>query len=315
MGRIEGEPSSLPIFLVERLVDYVTLCKPKVVLAFLFLFFLSYLIAITRYWPFPSHKSLLVSTVGVLTSIGGANVLNNYIDRDIDSIMYRTRRRPIPSGKIRPELALAFGSILSSISLVISIYLGIIPLVIFLSGFSSYVVVYSLLMKRRLALNVIFTAPAVASPVWFGWWSAVGKLDISGFLVGLSVAFWGILHFWSLTVVFSRDYSRVNVPVLVLRVRRELARWHIFISAVILLLYSFLLSLILDCGIIYLAIITPPSIYLGFLSYLFLIEGRSKYVWRLFKFTTPYIIIVLVGILLDSLLSNPTFEKLLISMF
>ncbi|MCD6511041.1 MAG: UbiA family prenyltransferase, partial [Thaumarchaeota archaeon] len=145
--------------------EFVKLCKPKILVTFLFVFILSYLISCGCE---PRLNELLMGTFGVLTSISGANILNNYYDRDLDARMIRTSRRPIPSGKIRPNVALAFGLFLTSVSLVISFYLGLISLVILLAGFTSYILIYTIMAKRRFALSVFATAPAVASPVWFG---------------------------------------------------------------------------------------------------------------------------------------------------
>jgi len=91
---------------------------------------------------------------------------------------------------------------------------GVLPTILLLLGLSSYLVPYTLLLKMKNPLNVFATAPAVASPVWFGWIVRSGYLDFQGVLMNSIVMLWRPLHLWSLAMLFSKDYEKVNVPML-----------------------------------------------------------------------------------------------------
>ena len=243
-----------------------------------------------------------MGTFGVLTSISGANILNNYYDRDLDAKMIRTSRRPIPSGKIRPNVALAFGLFLTSVSLVISFYLGLIPLVILLAGFTSYILIYTIMAKRRFALSVFATAPAVASPVWFGWWLARGALDLNGFLTGLLMVFWGVPHFWSLAITYSKDYKRAELPILTVTTELKTASWHLIASSISLIVFSQALSLLNVYGMVYLILSSALNSILLFFIISLIRNPSKKATWRIFKFSSQYIIIILLIMLADRLI-------------
>ena len=279
--------------------EFVKLCKPKILVTFLFVFILSYLISCGCE---PRLNELLMGTFGVLTSISGANILNNYYDRDLDARMIRTSRRPIPSGKIRPNVALAFGLFLTSVSLVISFYLGLIPLVILLAGFTSYILIYTIMAKRRFALSVFATAPAVASPVWFGWWLARGALDLNGFLTGLLMVFWGVPHFWSLAITYSKDYKRAELPILTVTTELKTARWHLIASGILLIAFSQALSLLNVYGTVYLILSSALNSILLFFLISLIRNPSKKATWRIFKFSSQYIIIILLIMLADRLI-------------
>ncbi len=276
------------------------LCKPRISLALLTVFFLSYLIGSKGGNIFTGP--FLTGLLGVVFSIGGANTLNNYFDRDIDSIMIRTRHRPLPKKEIRSEVALAFGLLLSLISALISLYLGLLPLILLSTGFLSYVFVYTIMSKRKTSLSIFFVAPAVASPAWFGWWAATGSINMKGFLTGLLIAFWGPLHFWSLALSYSKDYRRAKVPVLPVIVSFKVAVWHVVASSLMLIFFTYIPFISGFYGYLYLMLVSTINFCLLTVTLHLLARPNTRRSWVLYKFSSPYILGVLIAMALDQAL-------------
>ena len=282
--------------------EYGVLLKPKVLLAMLALYVASF---------FSSYAAaggglvemdvFLVGFVAVAAAVSGANALNCYIDRDIDALMTRTLGRPLVQGTIGPSNALTFSMLLLATASVISLYLGPIPFLLFLEGTGLYILLYTVLLKRRTKLNVLATAPSIAAPAWFGWYMGGAPLYPVGLLMGIIVAIWGPLHLWSLAYAFSKDYSRVGVPMLPSVVSPRKAIQSILVALVLLVSSSYLLvpwtrSPAYAIGV---SIINIPLMVVGLMFYR---KRTNRSGWLLFKLTAPYIIVVLLSFFVDQLL-------------
>ena len=278
--------------------DFWELCKPRILVAFTCLFIFSYLISCKGKIQL---KSVTQGLIGTVLSIGGANALNNYWDRDIDAKMARTMRRAIPSGRVKPDIALGFALILSTMALIVSIYLGLVPFVLFLIGFMSYILFYTVLTKRRFALSIFSTFPAVSSVAWFGWFMGTGSISLKGFLTGLLIALWGPVHFWSLALAYSRDYKKVGVPVLPVIVGFKKGKWHLLVSSLLIISATYVLYILEFYGTIYLLVTSIFNVVLIWLNILFLLKPNSRSSWRIYKFTPTYILGVFLAMLLDQL--------------
>ncbi len=291
---------------METAKAYWQLTKPRITLAIFALFILAALAsALGNYWLSLAEKlsKFLVGAAAVFASAAGSNALNCYFDRDVDSIMVRTRRRPIPQGKIRAKNGLLFSITFLGTSLVLTYLVGFLPTVLLLLGLSSYLLFYTLLLKRKNPLNVFATAPAVASPVWFGWIVGRGYLDFQGVLMGSVVMLWGPLHLWSLAMLFSKDYEKVNVPMLPVVVGWQKACWHILVLSIMLSFTSVLPFLLNYFGVIYLAGVTTLNTILIFLSVRALTLRTGRSAWLLYKFSAPYMVGLLLMATIDRLIT------------
>src|SRR4030042_454376 len=197
-----------------RLVyGYGVLLKPKVLLAVLALYLLTFFTS-ASYFGGVSYDGVLflAGFLAVAFAVSGANALNCYLDRDIDSVMAGTRGRPLVLGTVSPGGALGFSGVMMVAAAGLAVSLGPLPLLLLVEGAGSYLVLYTLVLKRRSSVNVLFTAPSVAAPAWFGWYLGGAPLYPLGLLMGLLVAVWGPLHIWSLAYVYAKDYVRAGVP-------------------------------------------------------------------------------------------------------
>jgi protoheme IX farnesyltransferase len=213
--------------------DYVDLTKPKVQSLLL-------LTTVTTMYTAgsPSIGLVLITLLGGSLSAGGAGAVNHWYDRDIDAQMARTATRPVPSGRVAPNAALAFGLVLVSLSLVV-LTLGANPLAAALSfsGFLGYVFVYTVWLKRRTPQNIVIGGAAGAVPPLVAWAATTGSLNGTALYLFAIVFFWTPPHFWALSLLMKDEYARVGVPMLpVVRgeaeTRRQILLYSVLLYAV-----------------------------------------------------------------------------------
>ncbi len=194
------------------LADYLSLAKPRIGLL-LVITETGAMVAAARGWP--GLRLMLAAVVGGACSAGGASAVNCWYDRDIDAVMPRTCSRPIPSGRIAPGKALVFGITLSLIGLaVLALVTTMLAAVLALAGGLFYVVVYTMVLKRRTPQNIVIGGAAGAFPPLVGWAAVTGHL--SGLAVALSAVIfvWTPPHFWALALLLRRQYAAAGVPML-----------------------------------------------------------------------------------------------------
>lgn len=194
----------------QRVGDFWALIKSKQTMLLLVTGFCSY--ALSRGWPFQSAEALWMAA-GLALSISGCTALNMLIDRDVDARMARTSDRPLPAGRLRPAEAAGFGIVLSLIGLAISFALdrpfgGLIAL-----GFLLDLGAYSLWLKRRSPLSILFGGVSGGMPVLAGRVLALGRVDLVGLLLAASILLWIPSHILTLSLRYADDYRRAGVPV------------------------------------------------------------------------------------------------------
>ena len=153
--------------------------------------------------------------IGLTCAAGGANAINMWFDRDIDAEMTRTRRRPLPAGRIPPWHALALGIGLNVVAFAV-LWTGanLLAAALALTGTLIYVFVYTIWLKRSTPQNIVIGGAAGAVPPLVGWAAATGRLDLTALALFGVVFFWTPPHFWALAQMIKNDYARANVPML-----------------------------------------------------------------------------------------------------
>ncbi len=163
----------------------------------------------------PSLWLVLVTCFGGYLSAGGANALNMYIDRDIDALMDRTSQRPLVTGMVSPRECLAFGLTLAVVStLFFGLLVNWLSAALSLGALLFYVVVYTMLLKRRTAQNIVWGGIAGCMPVLIGWSSVTNELSWAAVILFLVIFFWTPPHYWPLSMKVKDDYARAGVPML-----------------------------------------------------------------------------------------------------
>jgi protoheme IX farnesyltransferase len=187
------------------------LLKPRVLVLVVYTAVAGLLVA-----PSPMHPVLAFAAILAITvAAGAAGALNMWFDRDIDAVMARTARRPIPAGRIGADEALAFGVVLSVASVMVMALTANIAAAAWLAtSILFYVLVYTVWLKRRTAQNIVIGGAAGAFPPIIGWVAATGHVALLPVLMFAIVFVWTPPHFWSLALYASGDYARAGVPML-----------------------------------------------------------------------------------------------------
>jgi heme o synthase len=163
----------------------------------------------------PPAGALLAVIIGGTLAAGGAHAINGWLDRDIDAVMNRTRRRPIPDGRIPAWHALTIGVALNVAAFAIFAALAnVLAAVLALTGTLIYVFVYTLWLKRWTAQNIVIGGAAGAMPPLVGWAAVTGRLDLTALSLFLVIFFWTPPHFWALAQLIRRDYERAGIPMM-----------------------------------------------------------------------------------------------------
>lgn len=226
----------------EIVSDYVALMKPGI---------LSLLLATTLGGMLVAAEGLpplglvLATMLGGILSAGGANVLNCYIDRDIDQLMHRTKKRGTATGRISARAALRFGLVLTVASVFeFGLLVNWLAAALALAGNLYYVLVYTRLLKRRTPQNIVIGGAAGAMPPMVGWAAATGHLSVAAVLLFAIIYYWTPPHFWALALLKQGEYGRAAVPMLPVvagegETRRQVLLYSVLLAAVSLLLVAF----------------------------------------------------------------------------
>ncbi len=204
-GLALAEPS------VASVGDYVALMKPRVMSLVIFTALVGLAVAPGSLHPLIGFTALLCIAVGA----GAAGALNMWYDADIDAIMTRTSRRPVPMGRVQPGEALAFGLTLAGFAVVVlGLLVNVLSAALLAFTIFFYVVIYTVWLKRWTPQNIVIGGAAGAFPPMIGWAAATGSLSLEPVLLFLIIFFWTPPHFWALALTRTEDYARAGIPML-----------------------------------------------------------------------------------------------------
>ncbi len=230
--------------------DYVALLKPRVMSLVVFTALVGLLVAPVAVHPVVALSSIVFIAVGA----GASGALNMWWDADIDAVMRRTSRRPIPAGRVAPDEALAIGVALSGLSVTLLalaanlLAAGLLAFTIFF-----YAVVYSMWLKRWTPQNIVIGGAAGAFPPVIGWAVATGGVSVEAVLMFALIFIWTPPHFWALALFMRGDYDAAGVPMLTVTHGRRVTRNHILAYTVLLVPVALGLGLTGIGGPVYLA--------------------------------------------------------------
>ena len=200
-----GEPS------LASVGDYIALMKPRVMSLVVFTALVGLAVAPGSLHPVAAFTALLCIAVGA----GAAGALNMWYDADVDALMTRTARRPVPMGRVRPSEALAFGLTLGSFAIVVlGLLVNWVAAALLAFTIFFYVVIYTIWLKRSTPQNIVIGGAAGAFPPMIGWAAVTGSLSLEPVLLFLIIFFWTPPHFWALALYRTEDYARARIPML-----------------------------------------------------------------------------------------------------
>jgi len=302
----------------SRVAVYYELTKPKIWYLLVFTAFGAALTASNIYNIPISIETWALMLFSVASGSAAANTLTNYHDRDIDAIMERTKDRPLPSKRIYPAIkARNFGLVLAGISLVLAFTIsftttleqGIWATIFIAFALVNNIIVYSYVLKRNSRTNIILGGLCGGSPPMIGW-VAVTMSDL--WTMGLAMAglvfIWIPMHIWALTLHFKEDYNKVNVPMLTAVQSEKTSARAIALSTVVMVLFSIAPFFITTengedmVGDVYLWTAIASGVLMLGLSVWVTVKPMEKAAWTLFKFSSPYLAVLFIALMVDSAL-------------
>ena len=182
--------------------------------------------------------------LGGSLAAGSANAINCYLDRDIDLLMARTRRRPLPAHEVEPERAVVFGIVLGIVSFaVLTYFVNLLSAFLALLAIAFYVVVYTILMKRSTPQNIVIGGAAGALPPVIGWAAVTGSVEVPALILFALVFYWTPPHFWALSLRIRKDYAAAGVPMLpvvkgIAETGRQIVLYSVLMVAISLILWA-----------------------------------------------------------------------------
>ena len=235
----------------EVVLDYVSLAKPRII-PLLLITALGGMMMAERGWP--STGLVVLTLLGGALAAAGAGAINCWIDRDLDGAMLRTRRRPLPDGRIAPSHALLFGIALGLVAFVLlAFWVNVLTATLAISGLLFYVFVYTLWLKRWTVQNIVIGGAAGAVPPVVGWAAVTHRVDLTAIYLFAVIFLWTPPHFWALALRLKGDYARARVPMLPVVRGEAVARRQILLYTLVLVAVTLAVVVTGALGLLYLA--------------------------------------------------------------
>jgi protoheme IX farnesyltransferase len=277
--------------------DYLELTKPKVVALIVLTAVVGTLLAVPGWPPF---NALVWGNLGIALAAGSAAAINHVLDRRIDAHMMRTRGRPLPTGHLDHQHALAFAAVLGVASMAILFTLvNALTAVLTFASLIGYAIIYTMWLKRATPQNIVIGGAAGAAPPVLGWAAVTNTVDPHALLLFLIIFAWTPPHFWALAIARRHDYAKVDIPMLPVTHGVAFTRLHVLLYTVILAIVTLLPFVTRMSGLIYLV----AAVGLGgrFLWHAVVMKHseRPELPMQVFKFSINYLMWLFLALLVD----------------
>ncbi len=279
--------------------DYYALLKPKVMSLVIFSGFAGMWVApgLDAAHPF----LMLVAMFSLALGAGAAGAINMWFDRDIDAIMNRTKDRPLPAGRIKPEEALAFGIILSVASVTLMalatnyVAAGLLAFANFF-----YVVIYTIWLKRSTPQNIVIGGAAGAFPPMIGWAAVTGDITLFPIILFAIIFIWTPPHFWALSLFANEDYKRAKIPMMTVTAGPRSTKIQMMVYTLILFPLTLSPYFLGYSGLIY--GITAAALGAGFIvsNIRVLMNDDLKHAKVMFGYSVFYLFALFLGLMIDA---------------
>ena len=294
----DGEPATAPRGDVLR--AYVALTKPRIIELLLVTTVPTMVLAQGGIPPLPLIGAVLI---GGSLAAGGANAINQYLDRDIDERMRRTRNRPLPRHAVSPRAALSFGLVLSVASFAwLTLTVNLLSALLAASAIVFYAVVYTAVLKRSTPQNIVIGGAAGCVPVLVAWAAVTNTVGLPALVLFAVIFVWTPPHFWALALRYRSDYEAAGVPMLpVVSGEVETAR-QILLYSLVLVAVSLVLLPAAGMGLLYL--VAAIGLGAGFVVWALRVRrspGAGPSAIGLFRYSTLYLTLLFIAVAADTL--------------
>jgi protoheme IX farnesyltransferase len=286
-----------------RIGAYLALTKPRIIELLLVTTIPAMVVAADG---LPQAGVALATVVGGALAAGSANAFNSYIDRDIDAVMARTQRRPMARHTISERNAVIFGFVLGILSILIMLaWTNVLAAVLTFGAIAFYVVIYTMILKRRTASNIVWGGAAGCFPVLIGWAAITDAISLTAILMFLIVFFWTPPHYWPLAIRYREDYEAAGVPMLPVVASMRTVGNRIVAYSLVMVAVSLALIMTGDLGTLYAvtAVLTGAA-FLGEAIALRVrvARGADPRAMRLFHGSISYLAILFLSMVVDVLI-------------
>ncbi len=283
---------------------YVELTKPKSVALLVFTAFAGMVLASSTGPGSTTAATYLLGLAAITAGCAGCNALTCYIDRDIDAVMERTKHRPLPEGRIRPVARAAiFAALLLVASVAVAAVGNPLAALLMVLGILDNVVVYSAWTKRSSSWNIVLGSVSGGMPVAFGWAFVSGTLSVAAILAAALVVLWTPTHIWSLALRYKEDYARAGIPMLPVVAKESTAvRCMVSTASLLVPLSLAILPACPSLGLGYAAVAVGFGIPVLAINLWLGMRPSRERAWLAFKFSSPYLALVFLALILDALL-------------
>jgi len=289
----------------SRLGAYVALTKPRII-ELLLVTTLPTMIVAQR--GVPPVGLMAATLLGGALAAGGANAINMYVDRDIDRLMHRTRKRPLVTGAVTPRSALIFAVTLEVVAFAeLWALVNLLSAVLAASATAFYVFVYTIWLKRRSTQNIVIGGAAGAVPVLVGWAAVTGSLSWTPVVLFAIIFIWTPPHFWALAVRYRDDYRAASVPMLPAVASLVRTTSEIVVYTVALVAVSLVFSAVAHMGLVYtLSAAVLGAVFLVMAAHLWRLaradRATGREAMRLFGYSITYLTLLFVAMAGDTLI-------------
>lgn len=277
--------------------DYLELCKPRVVMLMLLTVLVGMYLAAPGWIPL---SLILASILGIGLSASSAAAINHLVDRRIDAIMARTRKRPVAHGRLTVIQALRFAIMIGAMGLVILYYfVNALTAILTFVTLIGYAGVYTGFLKRATPQNIVIGGLAGAAPPLLGWTAVTNHLDPQALLLVLIIFTWTPPHFWALAIYRHDDYKEAEIPMLPVTHGIAFTKLNVLLYTILLLMVSILPYIVGMSGELYL--ISALLLGLRFLMWAFKLHRTQQGVvaMQTFRFSIVYLMLLFVALLID----------------
>ena len=285
--------------------EYIALTKPRVVMLMILTTVIGMILAVNYEHAPVSFVHATSAILGIFFLASAAAVFNHLADQKIDSIMLRTKKRPLPQGTLSPYNAFMFGLIMTAVGIVILLlYVNTITAVLTFLTLIGYAVVYTLFLKKLTPQNIVIGGIAGAAPPLLGWTAITNSIAAEPLLLVLIIFVWTPPHFWALAIYRHKDYKNANVPMLPITHGIEYTKLNILLYTILMCAVTYLPFCIYMGGIFYLISITILNIiFLYYSIALYIIKDYSiyiEYAVKTFKYSIVYLMLLFICLLIDN---------------
>ena len=277
--------------------EFILLTKPRVNLLIMFTAIVGMLLAHDSSLNF---EIIFFASLGIGLAASAAAIINQVIDQKIDSIMDRTKSRPLVQGNIKASHAVMFALFLSTSSLfILYIFVNLLTAILTFISIIIYSLIYSVYLKNLNSQNIVIGGIAGAMPPLLGWTSVTNQIEAFPLVLFLIIFLWTPPHFWALAVYKYDDYLKADVPMLPITHGKDFARLHIFLYSILLFCITLFPYLLGFSGLIYLIGSFTFGVKFVVDSYLLMVLKTDKRAIELFKYSITYLAVLFGMLLLD----------------